>query len=304
MTDMWNIIRKTKHPLKGTQYTISGYSVACRHTMIIVNELNIAFDCGVSTDQTPTHIFISHTHLDHVSCAMNYLLDPPPHKIPIIIMPKTCEQNFKNFVSSAVRMTKGDMIKYKPVEFPVVTVSIGKDCDSVFLEEMKIKNKNFRVECIKCTHTVPTTGYGFTEIRKKLNEEYKKLPQNEIDNLIRTEPPETIFHDEEYPLFVYIGDTDSNVLTNDGMEEILTKYQTIIIECTYLISEHKKLAKKNKHMHWENLRPFVKKHSNIQFILYHFSMSYSAEFVEKYFETVREVDGICNINLLLNDFKK
>ena len=46
-----------------------------------------------------------------------------------------------------------------------------------------IKKNKFNLEIFQCFHQVPCVGYGVSEVRKKLKEEYTKLSGREIGEL-------------------------------------------------------------------------------------------------------------------------
>jgi len=303
MNSFWKQV-SAKFPIKGTPWTFSGYSVAARNTIIIINELGIAFDCGLETDQNLSHIFISHTHLDHVKATPQYIIDPSNGKIPIVIIPKPSASNFKSFVTSAIAMTKHEA-KFS-VKMQTIEVSLKpKEKSAILPDILIVKNIRFRIEIIRCNHSTPTTGYGLIEIRSKLKDEYKGLSQIEL-NALKQSGIE-ICYDVEIPHFCYLGDTDHKVLgdpdkKNPGSyiayNKCLEKYFTIFVECTFYDSVDISQAKSAKHMHWIWLEPYIRDHPNTQFVLYHFSMRYKPKNIIEFFSST----GIPNITLLVHDF--
>jgi ribonuclease Z len=142
----------------------------------------------------------------------------------------------------------------------------------------QIKKMPYVIDVFKSFHTVPCMSYGFSEIRTKLKPELKEIPQNELEKLKLSgiEITNTI----EVPQFCYIGDTDERVFTNP----IVQKFPTVIVECTFLYDEHVKNAKKDKHMHWTKLKPFIESNPSTTFILIHFSSRYSDEDIIEFFK--------------------
>lgn len=74
------------------------------------------------------------------------------------------------------------------------------------------------------------------------------------------------------PLFAYMCDTDIRGIEQNA--EKLKECPVIIVECTYLYESHLILAKKNHHMHWNQLKLFILDNPKITFILIHFSLRY------------------------------
>jgi ribonuclease BN (tRNA processing enzyme) len=62
------------------------------------------------------------------------------------------------------------------------------------------------------------------------------------------------------------------------------KFPTMIIECTYLLPEHRGLALDNRHMHWNALEPYIREHPNTMFVLIHFSNRYAPKFIDEFFK--------------------
>ena len=267
--DYWSIIPPIK--LKGTHYTLTGYSRAARKTSFYIPELKILLDCGISTNFSPEHIFITHGHLDHCFNLPMTLCDNPVK--PIIYVPNEIEEYIKNFIHHAYVLCTLD---HNPEIHKFYTLK------SVFLENfiIKIKNTEFIVEIFKCFHTIPCLGYGFIEIRKKLKDEYKEI-MNDKKKLIELKKSGVeLMHQIKFPIFCYIGDTSDEILVNKELE----KYPIIMIECTFLYPEHEEYAKINKHIHWNHINKYICDHEKITFILYHFSNRYNELEIVEFFK--------------------
>jgi len=62
-------------------------------------------------------------------------------------------------------------------------ISPVKNGDSVSVGN---KKSNLHVRVIDCTHGVPTVGFMFFELRKKLKQEYQGVPGKEIARFVIT----------------------------------------------------------------------------------------------------------------------
>ena len=111
-----------------------------------------------------------------------------------------------------------------------------------------IKKNKFNLEIFQCFHQVPCVGYGVSEVRKKLKEEYTKLSGREIG--------------EQW--------------------EKITQYKNIMIECTFIKEEDLEQADKTFHIHWRNLEPIVDKYKENNFILIHFSQRYENSWLTEF----------------------
>ena len=148
--------------------------------------------------------------------------------------------------------------------------------------------ENWRVELIKCTHSVDSIGFGFSVQKKKLKPEFASLSNSEIKKIKDVYEITAI---TEEKIFLFLGDTNKKVLENVTIYE----YPTIIIECTYFEDGEQPLAKKNKHIHWDDIKNIIIKNEKIQFILIHFSMKYTDEHIRTFFGK----QNICNLSCII-----
>jgi ribonuclease BN (tRNA processing enzyme) len=136
------------------------------------------------------------------------------------------------------------------------------------------------VEVVACDHSVPTVGYGISEVRRKLKDEYSSLTGQQISKLRKDgiEVSEEILK----PLFAFMGDTSPAVFT---MNPHLAKtYPLIITECSFIDKEqHGDRAHKTKHTLWHDLEPIVRAHPQTMFVLIHFSHQYRADQIKDFF---------------------
>lgn len=281
----WEHIKPFK--LQGTPWTLIGYSVAARHTCFRIPELDLNLDAGVPCNQATSFHFITHGHLDHCGCLPNSLFEISPKGQPVIVVPNPIKELMKNYIHNTFVLTKNNPNTTIHNKYKLIGAKAGESFT------LKVKNMNWKIEVFKCNHTVPTSGYGFVEIRNKLKEEYKSLSQEEINKL--REEKVCITEEKEYPLFCFLGDTDHKVFEDDRLK----KYKTIIVECTFFektedkvpskknknISELALHASKCKHMYWDNLKPIVKQRSDTLFILTHFSYRYTQKEIHDFFSS-------------------
>jgi ribonuclease Z len=58
-----------------------------------------------------------------------------------------------------------------------------------------------------------------------------------------------------------------------------------MIECTFLDPLHIEEAIADRHIHWSQLENYIIEHSNTTFVIYHFSMRYTTEYIKSFFES-------------------
>ena len=273
------------------RFTLTGFSEAARNTGFRIPELRFALDCGVLFQSTPECIFITHGHIDHTSEIAKTLIDTGTIH-PKIFCPTKITERIRNVIHAFFVLTKNTDKPKVHNKYSLTGVDSGTKIPLSYDKKDK-KRVSMFVEIIPCYHTVPCVGYGFSEVRRKLRPEFHGLSQEAL-NTIKMRKDENgneidISHDVEYPLFCFMGDTNERALycvENDIIinNPVLEKYQTIIIECTFLDPEHYEHAKKDRHMHWSKLEPYVRSHPETRFILIHFSTRYSNDYIEKFFE--------------------
>lgn len=271
---LWNVWND-KDPIKipNTEYTLKGFSIAALRTNFYIKELGIMLDGGLSANISPDYIFITHAHSDHIASLPFHLYDRNLESMIQIYVPEKTHSHIESFIQSLLSC-------YVSIEND--TTVYEKCYNLVPLKpssfELLIKNKKFKVEVIECYHSVPCLGYGFVEMRNKLKHEYIHLSGREIGMLKKQGVD--ICHEVEFPIFCFLGDTSKEILNDKNLE----KYQTIMIECTFISDDDIDQATKTCHMHWKDLKLYVISHPNITFILYHFSRRYKKSDLEDFFK--------------------
>lgn len=257
--------------LKDTNCTIQGFSQAAVQTSWYIPELNILFDAGIPTDKKPSHVFITHSHTDHTLLAGSIIART---NVGSVYIPEISVEDIKNYTKS--------LITLGTVHDPKMTMDIYKyEVIGVRPEEIftiEIKGKKYEVEVFEMDHTVPCVGYGISEIKTKLKQEYHTLSGKEIKELKN----QGIVVTEEIKVhqFCYLGDTSIKALENNN----IFKYKNIMIECTFLDDKELERADEHCHIHWKYLHPIIEQHKDNYFLLYHFSARYDKEYILNFFK--------------------
>ena len=234
-------------------------------------------DAGVPNKFMPEHIFITHGHLDHIYqlplCFVNQANRRFKTEMKTqVYVPDEITEYVQTFISSAYVMSK-----FNPNHDVCTKYDLHGVKDGTFLY-LKIKGKNFKIEIINCIHSVPCVGYGFSEVRSKLKDEYTGLSNKEILELKNNGIE--ITGEKEYPYFCYLGDTSIKVFENFDYK----KYGTIFLECNFLTDDHLEMSERKKHICLSQLEPYIINNPQITFVLYHFSQRYKFHEVREFFK--------------------
>jgi ribonuclease Z len=280
--------------LEGTQYTLQGFSIAGYRTNFYVKELDLMLDAGISANFAPKKILITHCHSDHIANLPFHLyggLDKQDEEKIQVWMPQETEKLIRDYIDAMFRLSfhvtdvcheNGKFDFYNSV--PVIPNQIIN---------FQQKSGKYQIEIFKCDHSVPCVGYGVSEIRKKLKEEYKTTPGKELGALRKS----GIQIDEEYidHQFVFLGDTTWEMFEFEENNNIF-KYKNIIVECSFITDDEIVHAIEKRHNHWQNFKPFVVANPQVNFVLIHFSPRYKKKEIEEFFEK----ENIPNITLWIN----
>lgn len=282
MNAIWRVWED--HPplsFPSAQLTITGYSIAALRTNFYIRELNAMFDAGLSAGLRPTHIFIGHGHSDHMANLPFHLYSD--HKVKVFVPAESLEF-FDAYVSSMFSLTFNKKTP-SPCEFiPVVP---GQQMQVV------LNNRPFTLDVFKCFHSrcdttmcehdaacggvMPCVGYGFTEMKKKLNPEYVGRTGKELAAMRKAGVELDVMVPRK--VFLFLSDTSCEVFKTAAIFE----YEIIMLECTFIAEEDYDQATATNHTHWRDLAPHVAAHPDKIFILYHFSQRYKVKEIEEFF---------------------
>ena len=253
-------------------WTLRGTSRSAHATAWYIPELSVAIDAGdVVFTHRPDHIFITHTHADHIFRLPNLKSRRKP---PQLFVPAHATGLVERYLHAAQALTDSQEPPPGFVwtrAYDLVGVSPG--------DQHAISRGRIVVDIIACHHSVPCVGYIFSERKKKLKAEYIGLSGPEIGAL-RREGVE-IAEDRIEPIIAFLGDTSPEVYR---MHPELLKTPIIVGECTFLDPDHRSNAERTRHTHFEQLAPIIRENPQTLFVLTHFSLRYSTSEVMAFFE--------------------
>jgi len=258
--------------LKKNEYHVYGYSRAGHQTSIIIDNLDIQFDCGYLDKKSCniTNKLISHGHLDHI-CSLpfdyNYRKLNKIAKDVKYILPKQCIKPYKMIVSAYSHMQcnkNSDNINLLEI-LKETTIITTEECIN---NKIHLTNQ-FYCSSFEMDHKIQSFGYIIFRKSKRLKESFRNLSKQEIINLKQNNIDITDDHYE--PLIGYTGDTTINgVLKYD----IFLNVPFLIMECTGFDLEDKENCLNGKHIHFDDIKENYDKFNNEKIMLFHFSQKY------------------------------
>ncbi len=269
------------------KFTFVGRSRAADVTALFVPELSIGLDVGENFfGGTGVHeaCFITHAHADHAfgcgRCVSR-------RRQPRFFIPAQYVALLDNFLLRGQELTNGEPFADPDKDFECNHKTIGVSPGDTF--EL---NQTISVRVFEMTHSQPCCGFGFFERKRKLKAEFRDLPGKEIAALRATgvDVSDTI----EEPLFVFCGDTTAEMF--DKSPAVL-EFSVVIVECTFIDEEDYLQAQKTKHMHWRDLKEKVVAHPAVTFILIHFSLRYTKDYIHAHFRS----QGLPNVVVFLSE---
>lgn len=285
---------------KSPQWTVSGYSRSAFRTGFFVSGLNIMLDAGPQCFKKPDHIFITHSHADHIANLPFTMIgdEDGDHKFNIYA-PTEAQDKLKKYIASMFEANA--LADDLPVEewfnFHPLSSTLETDTNENVETLCITANKNeLLVEVVKCDHGIPTISYCFGLVKKKLNPLYKDKSGKELGMLRKQGVDITVKVVDK--IFAFVCDTSIKVFETNPF---ILNYSTIFVECTFLKDGEEDAATNKKHIHWNQLKPYVLAHKDTTFVLFHFSLKYKDEEIKTLMEEKFAQDNIENVELWLVD---
>jgi len=257
-----------------------GYSRGAFKTGLMLAPFNIFLDAGICSQYEPSAILITHGHADHIGELYSILIaNTRKEKVQIISSANLIKQ-VSYYLNSMATMSKSSPCNYNKWN-PISIVD---------RHQLHINNQLIEIDAYKMDHTIDTIGFGISQIRNKLKEEYQGKSKEELIEIKKTD---SLMEPVKFPLLFFGGDTGCDALESLPFD----LYPVIVIEATYLNAEHTEKAREKKHLVITDLEPYFERYQYTQFVLIHFSCIYKIDEI-KTFQKVYE-DRYSNVRFFI-----
>jgi ribonuclease Z len=257
-------------------FQIEGVSIAGHESFYKVPPFRSLLEFGRAPDDVVGYstVCLTHGHLDHAAGLAHHasrrrLTGLPPARV---FAPEEAVPDLEAWLAISQRLESVDYGVHVTPAVPGRSVMLRNDLELKFLPGR---------------HRVPTVGYLFSEIRKKLTDELIGRTGEEIAAL-RAGGAE-VTRREEIPLLAYPGDCGPEVF--DAAPELF-RARVLLIECTFLAPDDRDRAREYAHIHLDDIAARASLFENEAIVLTHFSLRYRPDEILEALETLPA--GVCD----------
>ena len=251
---------------------IEGVSIAGHESFYKVPAFRSLLEFGRAPDDVVGYstVCLTHGHLDHAAGLAHHasrrrLTGLPPARV---FAPEEAVPDLEAWLAISQRLENVDYRAHVTPAVPGKAVLLRNDLELTFLPGR---------------HRVPTVGYLFSEIRKKLTDELIGRPGKEIAAL-RAGGAE-VTRREEIPLLAYPGDCGPEIF--DAAPELF-RARVLLIECSFLAPEDRDRAREYAHIHLDDIVERAALFENEAIVLTHFSLRYRPDEIRDALRTLPE----------------
>jgi ribonuclease Z len=249
---------------------IEGVSIAGHESFYKVPAFRCLLEFGRAPDDVLGYgtVCLTHGHLDHAAGLAHHasrrrLTGLPPARV---FAPEEAAPDLEAWLAISERLENVGYGVHVTPAVPGRQVDLRNDLSVTFLPGR---------------HRVPTVGYLFSEVRKKLVDELIGRPEDEIVAL-RIRGAE-VTRREEIPLLAYPGDCSPEIF--EAAPELF-RARVLLVECSFLGEDDRDRARRYDHLHLDDIVERASLFQNEAIVLTHFSMRYRPEEILEALETL------------------
>lgn len=251
-------------------FTVIGHSRSFDETFFYFPNWRLALDLGKCPRVClkADYLFLSHLHRDHAGGLWYFIATQSiqrSNNLPTIFVAEVYREKLLKALEALAALE--ERTYQFQIEFfqPPCQVSLKQDLELFF----------FPVE-----HTVPAFGCTLYKKERKLKPEFQGKRFQEIAEL--EQQGVEVTEEKAVSLVSYLGDT-----TPKGLDENPHVFESkyLFLECTFLTEEHRELARKTGHIHFQDIVERKERFQNEQIFLTHFSLRYSEEEIRFFLNT-------------------
>jgi len=249
---------------------IEGVSIAGHESFYKVPAFRCLLEFGRAPDDVLGYgtVCLTHGHLDHAAGLAHHasrrrLTGLPPARV---FAPEEAAPDLEAWLAISERLENVGYGVHVTPAVPGRQVDLRNDLSVTFLPGR---------------HRVPTVGYLFSEVRKKLRDDLIGRPEEEIVAL-RIRGAE-VTRREEIPLLAYPGACSPEIF--EAAPELF-RARVLLVECSFLGEDDRDRARKYDHIHLDDIVERASLFQNEAIVLTHFSMRYRPEEILEALETL------------------
>ena len=287
--DVWYRFKK-EFTQQGANFTLQGHSISARCSGFWIPEYQIMFDAGIPSPFHPLHIFITHSHSDHVGSLPTILT--AINTIPTVYIPHGTTQLYKDYILAKHRLSRCN---------PNATLDFDEICkfhqvrDGDSISIVVAGGLLMNVQVFATEHKVPSVGYALSHIRSRLKPEFsgllgKELAQKRKDGI-------ELNTSVSVPCVAYVGDSTLKWMSHRIFAE--NDFPVILCESTFIsaLEDNPKraidAAKEHGHSEFSQLGSLIEQKiragSKTTFVLIHWSDRYETEKIKEFFKDKKQI---------------
>jgi ribonuclease Z len=251
---------------------IEGVSIAGRESFYKLPGFRTLLEFGRAPEDTVSYatVCLTHGHLDHAAGLAHHASRRRLERLPAarVFAPEEAVPDLEAWLACSQRLEKVDYGIHVTPARPGGSVALRNDLEVRFLPGR---------------HRVPTVGYLFSQVRRKLKDEFLGLPGEEIAAL-RSKVAE-VTRREERPLLAYPGDCGPAIF--EAAPELF-RARVLLIECSFVTPEDRDRAREYEHLHLEDFVERAGLFENEVIVLTHFSQRYRVEEIHESLRSLPE----------------